>query len=61
MFSMRLKVVGRMVFAKNLRTNADAAEKYGSCYVHLTSRQQIGVPFKKLEDTEKAIYELEMQ
>ncbi len=61
MFSMRLKVVGGMVNANKLRAIADAAEKYGSGYIHLTSRQQIEVPFVKLEDAEKASSELEMQ
>ena len=61
MFSMRLKVVGGRVDAKKLRAIADAAEKYGSVYVHLTSRQQIEIPFVKLEDAEKASSELEMQ
>lgn len=61
MFSMRLKVVGGTVDVKKLRAIADAAEKYGSGYIHLTSRQQIEVPFVKLENTEKASSELEMQ
>jgi dissimilatory sulfite reductase (desulfoviridin) alpha/beta subunit len=61
MFSMRLKVVGGTVGVKKLRAIADAAEKYGSGYIHLTSRQQIEVPFVKLENAEKASSELEMQ
>jgi dissimilatory sulfite reductase (desulfoviridin) alpha/beta subunit len=61
MFSMRLKVVGGRVDAKKLRAITDAAEKYGSGYIHLTSRQQIEIPFVKLEDAEKASSELEMQ
>ena len=61
MFSMRLKVVGGRVDAKKLKAITDAAEKYGSGYVHLTSRQQIEIPFVKLEDAEKASSELEMQ
>ncbi|AKB78511.1 Sulfite reductase-related protein [Methanosarcina horonobensis HB-1 = JCM 15518] len=59
MFSMRLKVVSGNLDAEKLRAIADAAEKYGSGYVHITSRQQIEVPFVKLEDAEAAISELE--
>ncbi|AKB75121.1 Sulfite reductase-related protein [Methanosarcina lacustris Z-7289] len=59
MFSMRLKVVGGKVDAEKLREIADAAEKYGYGYVHITSRQQIEIPFVKLEDVEEASYELE--
>ncbi len=60
-FSMRLKVVSGNLDAKKLRAIADAAEKYGSGYVHITSRQQIEVPFVKLEDAEAASNELEKQ
>ncbi|MDY9927858.1 4Fe-4S binding protein [Methanosarcina sp.] len=59
MFSMRLRVVSGNLDAEKLRAIADAAEKYGSGYVHITSRQQIEVPFVKLEDVEAAINELE--
>lgn len=59
MFSMRLKVVSGNLDAEKLRAIADAAEKYGSGYVHITSRQQIEVPFVKLEDIEAARNELE--
>lgn len=56
---MRLKVVSGNLDAEKLRAIADAAEKYGSGYVHITSRQQIEVPFVKLEDVEAARNELE--
>ncbi|WP_440947945.1 4Fe-4S binding protein [Methanosarcina sp. T3] len=59
MFSMRLKVVGGRVDAEKLREIADAAEKYGYGYIHITSRQQIEIPFVKLEDAEEASSELE--
>ncbi|MDQ1275842.1 MAG: anaerobic sulfite reductase subunit, partial [Euryarchaeota archaeon] len=59
MFSMRLKVVSGNLDAEKLRAIADTAEKYGSGYVHITSRQQIEVPFVKLEDMEAARNELE--
>ena len=61
MFSMRLKVVSGNLDVEKLRAIADAAEKYGSGYVHITSRQQIEVPFVKLEDAEAANNELEKQ
>lgn len=61
MFSMRLKVVSGNLDVEKLRAIADAAEKYGSGYVHITSRQQIEVPFVKLEDAEAANKELEQQ
>ena len=58
MFSMRIKVIGGRVDADKLWAIADAAEKYGHSYIHITSRQGIEVPFVKLEDTEKATLEL---
>jgi dissimilatory sulfite reductase (desulfoviridin) alpha/beta subunit len=61
MFSMRLKVVSGNLDAEKLRAIADAAEKYGSGYIHITSRQQIEVPFVRLEDAETARSELEKQ
>lgn len=59
MFSMRLKVVAGRVDAEKLRAIADAAEKYGDGYIHITSRQQIEIPFVKLADIEDASCELE--
>jgi dissimilatory sulfite reductase (desulfoviridin) alpha/beta subunit len=61
MFSMRLKVVGGRVDAQKLRAIADAAEKFGYGYVHITSRQQIEIPFVKLKNTAEASCELEKQ
>ncbi|MGN1030784.1 MAG: 4Fe-4S binding protein [Butyricicoccaceae bacterium] len=49
-FSMRLKVVGGNVTAKQLAAVTEVAEKYGHGYVHLTSRQGIEIPFIRLED-----------
>ena len=45
---MRLKVVGGKVDAGMLRAIADAAERYGSGYVHLTTRQQIEIPVRRI-------------
>jgi dissimilatory sulfite reductase (desulfoviridin) alpha/beta subunit len=61
MFSMRVKVTGGRVDAKKLRAIADAAEKYGQGYVHITSRQGIEIPFIKLEDTDEISDEFEKQ
>lgn len=61
MFSMRVKATGGRVNADQLRAIADAADKYGHGYVHITSRQGIEIPFVKLEDTEEASSELERQ
>lgn len=49
-FSLRLKVVGGYLDAKQLATIADVADKYGDGYVHLTSRQGVEIPFIKLDD-----------
>jgi len=61
MVSMRVKVTGGRVDAEKLRAIADAAEKYGHGYVHITSRQGIEIPFVKIEDTEEASSELKKQ
>lgn len=52
-FSLRLRVVGGHVTAKQLSTIADVAERYGDGYVHLTSRQSVEIPFIKLEQIEE--------
>jgi dissimilatory sulfite reductase (desulfoviridin) alpha/beta subunit len=52
-FSLRLKVVGGYLDAKQLATISDVAEKYGEGYVHLTSRQGVEIPFIKLDDIEE--------
>ena len=52
-FSLRLKVVGGHLDAKQLATIAEVAEKYGNGYVHLTSRQGVEIPFIKLDEIEE--------
>jgi dissimilatory sulfite reductase (desulfoviridin) alpha/beta subunit len=52
-FSLRLKVVGGKLDAKQLATIAEVSEKYGEGYVHLTSRQGVEIPFIKLDDIEE--------
>lgn len=57
-FSMRLKVVGGQVTAKQLAKVSEIAEKYGHGYVHLTSRQGIEIPFIRLDDIDAVKAEL---
>lgn len=52
-FSLRIKVVGGNLEAKQLATIADVAEKYGHGYVHLTSRQSVEIPFIKLNEIDE--------
>jgi dissimilatory sulfite reductase (desulfoviridin) alpha/beta subunit len=52
-FSLRLRVVGGNVTAKQLNKVAEVAEKFGDGYVHLTSRQSIEIPFIKLDDIDE--------
>ena len=44
-FSLRLRVVGGNVTAKQLAKIAEVSEKFGDGYVHLTSRQSVEIPF----------------
>lgn len=52
-FSLRLRVVGGNLTAKQLAKVAEVSEKFGDGYVHLTSRQSIEIPFIKLEQIEE--------
>ncbi|MBR1422807.1 MAG: 4Fe-4S binding protein [Ruminococcus sp.] len=52
-FSLRLRVVGGNVTAKQIAKVAEVAQKYGEGYVHLTSRQSIEIPFIKLDDIDE--------
>ncbi|MBI9030497.1 4Fe-4S binding protein [bacterium] len=54
LFSMRIGITGGQIDATHLRALADAAEKYGDGYVHITSRQGIEIPFINLNDTDAA-------
>lgn len=49
-FSLRLRVVGGNLTAKQLAKIAEVSEKFGDGYVHLTSRQSVEIPFIKLDD-----------
>lgn len=52
-FSLRLRVVGGNVTAKQLAKIAEVSEKYGDGYVHLTSRQSVEIPFIKLDQIDE--------
>lgn len=52
-FSLRLRVVGGNLTAKQLAKIAEVAEKYGDGHVHLTSRQSVEIPFIKLDQIEE--------
>ena len=47
-FSLRLRVVGGNLTAKQLAKIAEVSENYGDGYVHLTSRQSVEIPFVSL-------------
>lgn len=57
-FSLRLKVIGGRVTSEQLRTIQAVADKFGSGYVHLTSRQGVEIPFIKLQDIDSVKEEL---
>ena len=50
-FSLRIRVVGGTLTAKQLAVVSEVAETYGKGYVHLTSRQGVVIPF--IEDHDK--------
>lgn len=52
-FSLRLRVVGGNLEAKQLMKIAEVAEKFGDGHVHLTSRQSVEIPFIKLDDIDE--------
>lgn len=52
-FSLRLRVVGGHLTAKQVAKIAEVAEKYGDGYVHLTSRQSLEIPFIKLDQIDE--------
>lgn len=52
-FSLRLRVVGGNLTAKQLAKVAEVSEKFGQGYVHLTSRQSVEIPFIKLEQIDE--------
>jgi dissimilatory sulfite reductase (desulfoviridin) alpha/beta subunit len=57
-FSLRLRVVGGQIEAKQLAKVSEIAAKYGQGYVHLTSRQGVEIPFVSLVDIDAVKAEL---
>jgi dissimilatory sulfite reductase (desulfoviridin) alpha/beta subunit len=57
-FSLRLRIVGGQIRAVQLDKVQKIAERFGSGYVHLTSRQSIEIPFIKLKNIDKVKEEL---
>lgn len=53
-FSMRLHAAGGNLTSDYLRAVADAADRYGEGYVHVTSRQGMEIPFVHLDNTDDA-------
>lgn len=63
-FSLRLRVVGGQLTAKQLAKIAEVSDQYGEGYVHLTSRQSVEIPFIKLDqidEVKKALAEGEVE
>ena len=58
-FSLRIRVVGGHLDAKQLAKVAEVSEKYGEGYVHLTSRQGVEIPFIKLDQIDEVKEALE--
>ncbi len=53
-FSMRLHAAGGNLTSDYLRAVANAADRYGKGYVHVTSRQGMEIPFVHLDNTDGA-------
>lgn len=49
-FSLRLRVVGGQLGAKQIQKISEIAETYGKGYVHMTSRQGVEIPFIDFKD-----------
>ena len=58
-FSLRIRVVGGHLDAKQLAKVAEVSEKYGEGYVHLTSRQGVEIPFIKISQIDEVKAALE--
>lgn len=52
-FSLRLRVVGGNLTAKQLSSIAEVSDKFGDGYVHLTSRQSVEIPFIKIDNIDE--------
>ncbi|ADE36227.1 4Fe-4S binding protein [Methanohalophilus mahii] len=58
-FSIRLRIVGGQLTSDQLRSLANAADKYGKGEIHITSRQGAEISFVELEDADAMLNELE--
>ena len=54
-FLIRTKIAGGKLSARGLYAVADASEKFGDGFAHLTTRQDIQIYFIKLENLEEAL------
>lgn len=57
-FSLRVRVVGGNLTAKQLARIAEVSEKFGHGYAHLTSRQSVEIPFIQLNDVDAVLASL---
>ncbi len=57
-FSLRLRVVGGQLEARQIRKISEIAERYGRGYIHMTSRQGVEIPFVALGDIDAVKEEL---
>lgn len=51
-FSMRLRIAGGQITAKQLKKVYEIATEFGQGHIHMTARQSMEIPFIKLEDIE---------
>ena len=58
LFSLRLRMVGGFLKARQLDKLSEIAEKYGKGYVHLTTRQGVEIPNVRFADVQKVKEEL---
>lgn len=58
LFSLRLRIVGGFVNAKQLKKLAELAKKYGKGHLHLTTRQGVEIPYVNFKDFEEVKKEL---
>lgn len=57
-FTVRCMVPGGRLSIKKMKKLAEAAEKYGADYVHLSFRQSVEIPYVDYRDFEKLVAEL---
>ena len=57
-FSLRLRVAGGQIEARQIAKVSEIAEKFGAGYIHMTSRQGIEIPFISIKDIDAVKAEL---